>query len=157
MSHMKMRLVVTGLLTTATLAFASGNTKPEGGAVTNKLMREGQWELTVTTQMEGMEGKMPPQTFTKCFAPADVKDPKDILKKLSTPECTQKEVKLEGNKVTWSMECHKNGGTQTGTGEVIYAGDTYDGTMKLKMSDPRFGERMIISHTKARRTGDCTP
>jgi hypothetical protein len=110
----------------------------------------------MNTEVEGLPARLPPQTHTKCFTPSDVKDAKDMLKKTSTPECTQKEVKVEGNKVTWSIECHKNGGTQIGNGEVVYSGDSYEGTMKLTMTDPRIGERHIVSHTKARRTGDCT-
>src|SRR4051812_39917098 len=116
--------IFAGLALGATAALASGNltNAPSSGG---KLMRAGQWEITVTTEMEGLS-KLPPQTFSKCFKPEDVKEPKDILKKTSQPDCNQKDLKIDGNKVSWSIECHKNGGTQTGTGEVTYAGEAYE-------------------------------
>ena len=138
--------IFAGLALGATAALASGN---------GKLMRAGQWEITVTTEMEGLS-KLPPQTFSKCFKPEDVKEPKDILKKTSQPDCTQKDLKIDGNKVSWSIECHKNGGTQTGTGEVTYAGEAYEGVTRLQLSDPRLGNRNVVSRSKARRTGECT-
>ena len=43
-----------------------------------------------------------------------------------------------------------HGGTQTGTGEIVYVGDAYTGTMTMEMANPRGGGTIkMIQHTSA--------
>jgi hypothetical protein len=80
-----------------------------------------------------------------------------IKNSANSEDCTSKDVKVEGNHVSWSVECHKHGGTQTGHGEMTYAGDSYEGTINVQMNDPRMGNRKMVQHIKGHRTGDCAP
>jgi hypothetical protein len=142
---MKRALLLVACLAVVPAAFAGG-----------RLMKEGQWEITMQMEMEGMPANIPPRTITKCIKPEDVKKPEDILKNSHNSEdCTAKDVKLDGNHLTWSMECHKRGGTQTGQGDITYAGESYEGTVTVQMNDPRMGNRKMVQHMKGRRTGDC--
>src|SRR3954469_313913 len=105
------------LLTLVPVALAAG-----------KMMREGQWEITSTVEMNGRA--MPPQTFQKCVKPEDVKDPQGMIKNShKSSDCDQKDIKVTGSTVSFSMVCHKGGNTQTGHGEITYSGESYSGTM----------------------------
>ncbi len=119
--------------------------------------RDGLWEVTTEMQMEGMPMTIPPMTAQQCITPAEANDPSK-----STPQgrgrggrgaqdCKVSDYKTEGNKVTWTMKCE---GPQpmTGTGELVYSGDTYTGTMKLDMS----GRGAMTMKYSAKRLGDCT-
>jgi len=44
------------------------------------------------------------------------------------------------------------GGEMNGTGEIIYSGDSFKGTMKMQM--PQSNMEMI-AHMTGRRIGDC--
>jgi hypothetical protein len=62
--------------------------------------------------------------------------------------------KTEGNKVSWSMRCEGDN-PMTGTGEIVYSGDTYLGTMK--MTTGRGGQPMAMTMKySGKRLGDCT-
>jgi hypothetical protein len=109
-------------------------------------MREGLWEITSTTKMQGMS--MPSYTHTQCITK------NDLVPKSSQPgqECTISDYKIEGNTVMWSIQCSTQGGDMKGTGRITYMGDSFEGTMKMKMSgsDPE-----MTTHMSGRRIGDC--
>ena len=57
--------------------------------------------------------------------------------------------KVAGNKVTWSMKC-EGPEAMSGTGEITYGENTYDGVMKME----RQGQTMMMKYT-GKRLGDC--
>jgi len=57
--------------------------------------------------------------------------------------------KVTGNKVTWSMKC-EGPEAMSGTGEITYGENTYDGVMKME----RQGQTMTMKYT-GKRLGDC--
>ena len=61
--------------------------------------------------------------------------------------CKTSDYKVEGNKVSWAMTCEK----MTGTSELLYAGETYTGAMKMKMDDQE-----VTMKLSGKRLGDCT-
>jgi hypothetical protein len=140
---MKKTLVVAVALAGSTVAFAKGPQKP------------GNWHITMTMEMPGLPAAPPPRTMDICVTPKQSDDPKEAIKSQSK-DCDPADVKVEGNKVTYKVVCHSHGGTQTGTGEIVYSGDAYTGTMTMEMANPRGGGTMkMIQHTSAQRTGDC--
>jgi hypothetical protein len=115
----------------------------------------GAWHITVTREMVGLPFTPPPTSLVKCITPDDAADPRRVIKAHSE-DCDGADVKVDGNHVTFSMTCHKNGHTQTGRGEMTYAGDSYTGTMTVDMNNPRTGEAVhMVEHIQAQRTGDC--
>jgi hypothetical protein len=104
--------------------------------------------------MVGAPFTPPPTELDQCVTPEQANDPKSMLKN-QNKDCDPADVKIEGNKVTYKVTCHKNGGTQIGSGEIVYSGDSYTGTMTVEMDHPRMGHMKMVNHTTATRTGDC--
>jgi hypothetical protein len=110
-------------------------------------MRAGQWEGTAQMDMPGMQ--MPAMKSTQCVTPDQLKDPLNALPTGPNPgACKASDYKADGSKVSWKMVCQG----MSGTGELTFKGDTYDGTMKMSMGPQ--GE-MAMKLT-GKRTGDCT-
>jgi len=119
-------------------------------------LKPGLWEITSTMDMPGMPVPIPPRTHTQCITAKDADDPKKFAPESSgkDQECSLKDYKATGDKVTWSVECQgKRPGR--GTGEMVLKGDTYEGTIKMTVSDPRRGEMQMTNHVKGKRVGDC--
>ena len=117
-------------------------------------MQEGNWEITVKMDMEGMPFPMPPMVATHCITKEDLKDPKKTLPSSSKKkdDCTVKDYSVSGNKVTWKMQC-KDG--STGSGEMIYKGATaYSGTMTMETAGKKRNSKMV-QHISGKRVGDC--
>lgn len=122
----------------------------------HKIMHPGQWEVTVTMQMVGMPYQIPPQTVSKCVKPEDVKDPKEIiLSNNKDKRCQITNVKETGNKVSWSMACKGERGSGSGTGEMTFSAETYEGHIQMTAIDPRGQPHQMSSHIQAHRVGDC--
>ena len=132
------------------------------------LRRDGRWEISTEMAMPAMPNMpnmpagmmMPPMKSTQCITKEDAADPN---KALPTPpqraggppaDCKASNQKVEGNKVTWAMTC-TGANPMNGTGEVIYAGDTYTSTMVMNMA--RGGQMMAMTmKSTGKRLGDCT-
>jgi hypothetical protein len=115
-------------------------------AVKGVNMREGKWEITSTFEMEGMPaGMMKPQTFTTCLKQNDYV-PKDEGQK----DCTMKDIRVDGDTVTWEIVCKDS----SGKGRVTYAGSTFDGIMETLMKEG--GKDMTAKMTmKGKHMGPC--
>ncbi len=111
---------------------------------------DGRWEVKMDMQMGNMT--MPTQTITQCVTPQQAADPQKALPPAGRggrggDDCKVSDYKIEGNKVSWVMTCSQ----MSGTGEFVYAGDTYTGAMKMSM----LGQEMTMKYT-GKRLGDCT-
>ena len=117
-------------------------------------MREGNWEITVKMDMEGMPFPMPPMTVTHCITKEDLKDPKKTLPSSSDKknECTTKDYSVSGTSVTWKVTCQDG---STGSGKMTYKGGTsYSGTMTMVNAGKKRGSKMV-QHISGKRIGDC--
>jgi hypothetical protein len=100
------------------------------------------WETTSQPSMEGMPIKMPSNTMKVCAA-REWKEPPGGQK-----NCKNTNMKIEGAKVTWDVQC--TGPSMTGHGEIVRDGDSaYSGTirftgdqgnMTIKLSGKKLGE-----------------
>lgn len=124
------------------VAFAKGSVKP------------GQWHIKVTHEMVGAPFTPPVTELDKCITPAQADDPKQLAKS-ENKDCEPADVKLDGNKLSFKVTCHSHGGVQTGTGEMVFSGDSYTGTTTVEMDNPRMGHVKMVSHMTGTRTGDC--
>jgi hypothetical protein len=138
MMKMRAALLVVALLVVSWAVVAQG------------VRRDGKWEVKTETDEAGSPNG-PPTTSIQCVTPKDIEDP---YKATPIPTGEQGAVvcnfqhKVDGNKVTWSMQC--DGGT-TGTGEFIYTANAYTGTFKLSAA----GEQAMTFKYSAKRLGDC--
>jgi hypothetical protein len=103
-------------------------------------VEDGLWEITSTVNMPGMPSKS--FTNTTCLTK------EKAVPQTTQSECTMKDVKTQGNTVTWTVVC--KGGMSTSTGKVTYAGSTMDGVVETTTS----GKTMTMK-MKGKRIGPC--
>ena len=114
-------------------------------------MEEGNWEITSKMEMEGMPFAMPATKHNQCMTKKDMVP--DGSRK--GQECTVKEQKVTGNTLTWRIQCKDKEGTMDGEGRITWAGKTYEGTMKARMTE-KGGEVMNMNFQyQGRHTGPC--
>ena len=95
--------------------------------------KPGKWEMTMQMDMPGMPFKMPPIKTTICLTEEDLKDPQKSVPSDPKNKCTVSDYKIDGNKVTWAMECPKQ--KMKGTGEATYTDDSFTATVQMQMED----------------------
>lgn len=124
-------------------------------AFAQNVRRDGKWEIKMEMDMPGMPAGMPPMTTTQCITPEEAANPQKMAPPMGRGgrgggNCTVSDYKVDGNKVTYNVKCD---GQQpmSGSGEFIYAADSYTGVMTMDM-----GGRgtMKMKHT-GKRLGDC--
>ena len=118
--------------------------------------RDGRWEVKMEMDMPGMPAGMPAMTTTQCVTPAEASDPQKAVPqgrggRGNQDDCKISDYKVDGDKVTWSMKC-EGAQAMSGTGEFIYAADSYTGTMKMD----RGGGQVMTMKYSGKRLGDCT-
>jgi hypothetical protein len=133
--------------------------------------RDGNWEITVEMAMPNMPGMptnmpagmmMPAMKMTQCITKADAADPAKSMP--SHPQrgggppqdCKVSDYKTEGSKVSWSVAC-TGAQPMTGHGEMVYAADSYTGTMTMQgQMEGRGGPPMGMTWKyTGKRLGDC--
>ena len=98
------------------------------------LGKAGKWQMTMEMDITGMPMKMPPMTFTHCVTKEQAENPEAAIPKSQRDSgCKYTDVKVDGNTVSWKVECEKS--KMTGTGEVTYTADSYTGKADMKMQD----------------------
>ena len=124
-------------------------------AAQDSARQDGRWEVTVEMEMPGMPMKMPAQTITRCVTKEEAADPQKALPQggrgAAADSCKVSDYKMAGNTVTWAMKCGPPE-QMSGTGEMVYDGDSYKGTMTMSMAT---GQAIVMKHS-GKRLGDCT-
>jgi hypothetical protein len=119
------------------------------GAAAEPDFREGLWEITAEVSMPGMPMRMPPSTRTQCLTKEDMVPAAPS----GDQQCTVRNVKVQGNTVSYDLSCSAPGNEMQGHGEVTYAGETLQGKMQMRM--PTQGNLPMTSTYKGRRLGPC--
>ena len=106
------------------------------------IAKAGKWESTIQMEMPNMPMKMPAQTMNVCVTKEQAENAENLIPKSGDKRggCTYTDVKVEGTTVSWKMTCEKSG--MTGTGSTTYHGDSYEGSMKMKMRDQDMSAKM---------------
>jgi hypothetical protein len=112
-------------------------------------VHDGKWEITSSMTIPGM-GAVPPSTMTQCITKKDPVPKHDASK----GSCKVTGQNVTGSKVSWKVTCDSARGPTTGSGEITYSGDTFDGSMNMKMSSPR-GDMEVTTTMKGKRVGEC--
>ncbi len=109
-------------------------------------IKEGKWEMTTKMEMKGMPMEMPPVTHTQCLTK------KDFVPQNAPNEqkCEPVQSKINGNTVTWTINCNGQGGPATGSGKITYSGDSFKGVVKMKQ-----GGMDMTSHITGKYIGKC--
>jgi len=109
--------------------------------------RPGKWKVTTEMEMPGMPVKMPPITVETCVTKEQAEKPDGAVPDAGK-DCKIGDYKVDGNTITWSVSCPKQ--KVTGTGTITYSGDSYTGSMDMKM-----GDQSMTAKYSAKRVGDC--
>ena len=112
-------------------------------------MQEGLWEITTTMEMPGMPGDMPPMTQTHCITKEDLQNEEKIIPR-NEAGCRLTGHNITGNRVTWTVECDEG----SGTGEMTFDSNSYQGTMTMMMRGEGGAQQMNMRFS-GRRLGDC--
>ena len=120
-------------------------------AIASPNMHDGKWEITTKLDMKGLPMQMQPIKTTVCL------DQKDAVpqKPQKNEDCKMISNKVEGNTVTWVMQCKDKNGTVDSTGKITYKGDSFDGTLNMTMSG-KGGKQQMSQKMSGKRIGDCT-
>ena len=119
-------------------------------------MRPGRGEVTMQRQRPQAPVQMPAMKTTQCITPEQLKDPANAVPQgpqggSSNQDCKVSDYKVSGNTVTWQIPCTKPQ-PMTSTGEMVFDGDTYAGTMQMKTAQGDMSMKLA-----GKRLGDCTP
>ena len=109
-------------------------------------IHEGKWEITVQVEMSGMPMKMPPSTFTQCIN----KNQAIPMNEKPGQQCNVKDIKSNGNTMSWTVECTTAGGPMSGKGSVTYHDDSMEGSMRMQTQG-----MTMTSRYKGHRVGAC--
>jgi hypothetical protein len=110
----------------------------------------GNWELTVTTAVDGMPGALAPVTRARCITPEEARDPSRLT---GGAECQFSNRRDSGSEITFDVSC---GGPvpMRGSGSVRYLPQSIDGTLDIS-ADAGGQKIMTRSRIFGRRLGAC--
>lgn len=110
--------------------------------------KPGKWQITTQMEIPGMPFKMPPIKMDICLTEEDLKDPAKSVPNDPKAKCTVSDYTVDGNTVTWNVDCPKQ--DTKGTGTITYTGDSYTGNMKMTV-----GEQEMTSKYSGKWMGEC--
>lgn len=113
-------------------------------------MRPGRWEVTGQMEMPGMPVQMPAMKNTQCITQQQIDSPtRGLPQGPDSKDCKVSDYKVSGNTITWNMACASQ--AMTGSGELHFKGDTYEGLVKIIAQ-----QREMAMKFNGKRIGDCT-
>ena len=110
--------------------------------------KAGKWQIKMEMEIPGMPVKMPPITTEICLTEEDLKDPQKAVPNDPKSKCTIGDYKVDGKKVTWTVDCPKQ--NMKGNGEVTYTENAYTGWTKMTV-----GEQEMKSKYSGKWLGEC--
>jgi heme/copper-type cytochrome/quinol oxidase subunit 2 len=116
-------------------------------------MQEGQWEISGEMKLEGMPFPMPavPIQYSQCLTKKDMVP----QQREKSQDCKMVSNKMEGNTVTWVMQCKDKNGTTDSTGKVTYKGNTFSGMVHNVTTDSSGAKSTANLQMSGKRIGDC--
>ena len=111
--------------------------------------KPGKWAIKMEMEVPGMPFKMPPINMEVCLTEEDVKNPQKAVPNDPKAKCTVADYKVEGNKVTWTVDCPKE--KTKGNGEITFTDNSYKGWMKMQV-----GEQEMTTKYTGTWKGECS-
>jgi hypothetical protein len=124
---------------------------PAAPAFSEINMDEGEWEFTIKTEMPGMPMEMPPIKYAQCLTK------NDTVPKQAEPgqECRMIDTKINGDTVSWVMQCRDKDTEIDSTGSITYRKSSFSGTVNVTINDPKEGRMQMSQQMSGRRIGPC--
>jgi hypothetical protein len=112
-------------------------------------VKAGKWQTTVEMEIPNMPVKMPPTNFAHCITKEQAENPEAAIPKSAKDSgCKYTDLKVDGNTVSWKIECEKQ--KLSGTGTATYTDDSYTARADMEMQ----GQSMKMKYS-GKRVGDC--
>jgi len=113
----------------------------------------GNWEIHYETTMKGLPVAMPAMktTLNQCLTQEDAvpkSDPKDS-------KCKASAQTIQGNKVSWTLDCDTESGKVTGTGSLTFKEDAFEGSQTVRVKTGQGQDIDTVTKMTGRRVGDC--
>ncbi|OAI50116.1 hypothetical protein AYO46_10565 [Betaproteobacteria bacterium SCGC AG-212-J23] len=113
----------------------------------------GNWEMTLTTSIEGMPGAMAPVTQVRCLTREDAQDPSRLVG--SAPGCEFSNKQDTGSEISFDVVCSGQV-SMGGRGVMRYTAQSVEGSLDLTANAS--GQRIVTrSQLSGRRLGECKP
>jgi hypothetical protein len=115
-------------------------------------VQPGNWELTVTSQMQGMDKPIGPLSKTQCFTEADTRDPGRVLG--TGGSCQFSNRRESGDTYTFDVKC---GGAlpMSGTGRLRQSSSAFEGDLDLTVDSGGGSNLGMRTKVSGRRLGPC--
>ncbi len=111
---------------------------------------DGNWHVTVDTEIKGMKVRPPPTYFyTRCFT-------KDSFQPhLAPPEspCRAINTQTKNDVMTWTLSCTSSVAQMQGSGRMVFSGNQVRGVVMTLSQYPE--EMQVIQKISAKRVGTC--
>jgi hypothetical protein len=101
--------------------------------------KPGKWKIAMQMEMPGIPIKIPPVNFEVCLTEEDLKDPQKSVPTDPKSDCKVSDYKIDGDTVSWTMNCPKQ--KMTGSGEITFDDESYTGSMKMKVGEQEMGTK----------------
>ncbi len=116
------------------------------GAVSEMNMQEGNWEMTIQSNLPGVKFKIPPMKYTVCVSKKNMNPEQSEKNK----NCRTISSKIQGSTYSWVSECTTKEDIIRSEGRITYNGASMSGEIKST------GKKMKMAQTiSGRRIGAC--
>jgi len=108
--------------------------------------------MTATMEIQGLApGLSRPHVYQRCLTGKDPipREPE------RDRQCRLLRSSLEGDALTWSVQCEMETGSMTGKGRVLFRGEALTGVMKGKILGKKGKTLSVTQRIEGRRIGDC--
>lgn len=112
--------------------------------------KPGKWNVKMQMEMPGMPFKLPPINMDVCLTEEDLKDPQKAVPQDKKSSCKISDFAVDGNTVTWSMDCPKE--KMKGKGEITYSDTSYTGQLEMQVNE----EQTMKTRYTGTWKGECT-
>ena len=114
-------------------------------------LKEGLWEITTQVEMKGMPQSMPPTTLRQCITKSDpVPRNKD-----KNYDCKTTGQKINGNTVSYTVECKGKDGVMQTSGTTTYTDNSMNGATTTNFKMKGQPAMQMASKIKGKYIGAC--
>ncbi len=124
------------------------------GPALSARMDPGLWSLYIVADTGGELDALP--EVTQCLGPKDLENVDRILPR-PLGKCTLSNVKHDDLVSTYELYCINGSAQSRGRGEIRFAGQRYDGTVLMAITDRGKPPYKVTMRVAAKRIADCTP
>lgn len=114
----------------------------------------GNWELTVTSQMQGLEKPIGPLSQTRCFSAEDIKDPGRVLGTGGSCQFSNR----QGSDALYTFDVKCGGALpMSGTGRIRQSAHSFESDLELGIDAGAAGGGNLAMRTSitGKRLGPC--